>query len=231
MGLRHGRGESDTSATIGHRGKGTNLSVPLFKPKFKFRGIKIILSIVFLASVLVNIWLFWGRTYKQETTIFVEDVQKLATLATAEAHVKTVIKQTDNKIFGKDIKRDLPGTKQELLLIVPATVVVGVDLNKVSKRDMKINEKEKELEIVLPPAEFIQDPAIQMDQVITYSEEGLFRQEPKWDEGYDFAAQAQQQIKEEVKESGLLKTAEKNAEKVLKEFFRKLGYSVKVSIK
>jgi hypothetical protein len=68
-----------------------------------------------------------------------------------------------------------------------------------------------------------------MDQVRTFSEEGLFRQKVEWDEGFDLAAQAQAQIKEE--EAGLLKTAEKNAEKVLKEFFSNIGYSVKISFK
>lgn len=230
MGLRKSRVESATSTTIGHRGKGTNISVPLFRFKFKFWGI-IVLIVLLLVSGLVNIWLFSGKTFKQETTTFVEQVQELATLATAEAQVKTIIKQKDNKIFGQDIKKDLPGTKQELLMIVPATVIAGVDLKKVSPSDIKVNDKEKELEIVLPPAEFIQDPAIQMDQVITFSDEGLFRQEPKWDEGIDLTSQAQNQIKKEVKETGLLQKAENNAEKVLKEFFKKSGYSVKVSFK
>ena len=229
MGLKEGRIESGTSATVGHRGKGTNLSVSLFKSKFKFWGIIIFLIAVVL--VLVSIWIFSGRNSNQESTIFVENVQELATLATAKAQVKTIIEEEDNKIFGKDIRYDLPGTKRELLLIVPATVVAGVDLKKVSERDIKINDKEKELEIVLPPADFIQDPAIQMDHVIIYSEEGLFRQEPKWDKGFDLTAQAQKQIKEEAKETGLLQTAEKNAEKVLKVFFRNLGYSVKISFK
>ena len=103
MELKEGRIESAASATIGHRGKGTNLSVSLFKPNFKFWGIIIILIAVFLVSV--SIWIFSGRTFKQENTTFVENVQELATLATAEAHVKTVIEQEDNKIFGKDIKR------------------------------------------------------------------------------------------------------------------------------
>jgi hypothetical protein len=40
--------------------------------------------------------------------MFVERVQALATLATAEAHVKEVIKDEDNKFFGKDIPIDLP---------------------------------------------------------------------------------------------------------------------------
>ena len=114
---------------------------------------------------------------------------------------------------------------------MPATVIAGVDLKQVSPRDIKINDKEKELEIVLPPADFIQEPSIQMDKIITYSDEGLLRQEPKWDEGFDLGAQAQKQIKKEAKETGLLQTAEKNAEKVLKEFFKNLGYSVKVSFK
>ena len=38
-------------------------------------------------------------TFKQETTVFVEQIQELATLATTEAHLKTVIKQEDNKLF------------------------------------------------------------------------------------------------------------------------------------
>ncbi|WP_318509099.1 DUF4230 domain-containing protein [Bacillus sp. T3] len=232
MGLRQGRVESTTTTTTGNRGKGTNLSVQLFRPNFKFGRIIIIILIVgLLVSILGNIWLFSGGTFNQKTTIFVENVQELANLATAEAQVKTVIKQKDNKLFGKDIKRDLPGTKQELILIVPATVIAGVDLKKVSPSDIKVNDKEKEIEIVLPRADFIQDPAIQMDKVITFSDEGLLRQEPDWDEGFDLAAHAQKQIKEEVKETGLLKTAEKNAEKVLKEFFKNLGYSVKVSFK
>lgn len=199
---------------------------------FKLISVKNIL-IVILASMIVGagVWLFTGSTFKKESTTFVEQVQELATLATAQAHVKVILEQEDNKLFGKDIQVDLPGTKRELLLVVPATVTAGVDLKELTSDDIKIDENEKEIEIVLPHAGFIQEPSIQMDKVRTFSDEGLLRGETKWDEGFDLAAEAQNQIKAESIEIGLLQTAEQNAEKVLKEFFGTLGYSVKISYK
>lgn len=87
------------------------------------------------------------------------------------------------------------------------------------------------MEIVLPRATLIQDPTIQMDGVQTFSDEGLFRGEVKWDEGFDLAAEAQEEIKEEVIEIGLLESAEKSAEKVLKSFFGNLDYTVKITFR
>lgn len=70
-----------------------------------------------------------------------------------------------------------------------------------------------------------------MEDVKTFSDEGLFRGEVKWDEGYNLAAVAQKQIKDEAIEIGLLESAEKSAEKVLAGFFRNLGYAVKITFK
>ena len=147
--------------------------------------------------------------------------------------MKEVLHQKDNKIFGKDIPLglELPGTTRELLLIVPATVVAGVDLKGITLKDMDINEKTKEINITLPHAKLIQDPAIQMDNVQTFDKSGLFRGDVKWDEGFDLAAEAQEQIRQAAISDGLLDTAEKNAEKVLKEFFKTNGYTVNVTFK
>lgn len=219
--LQEGRAESATTATFEQRVKAPKL----FGSLYKVWGIKIILILALLVLIAFGVKLvFSGSAFKQESTIFVEHIQELATLATAEAHMKHIIEQEDNIL-------NLPGTKRELLLVVPATVIAGVDLKGISPNDIKVNEKEKKLEIVLPHAAFIQEPAIQMDKVIAFSDEGLFRGEPEWAEGYDLAAKAQEEIKEEAINIGLLETAEKNAEKVLKEFFSNLGYSVEISFK
>ena len=92
-------------------------------------------------------------------------------------------------------------------------------------------ENKKELEIVLPRATLIQEPAILMDHVKTISDEGLLRGEVKWDEGFDLAAEAQGDIKDEAIKIGLLESAEKSAEKVLEGFFGNLGYTVKLTFK
>ena len=192
-------------------------------------GFIIILAILVLTITLGGIGkFFWGSTSNQESVTFVERVQDLATLATAEAHMKTVIHQEDNKNF---LNINLPGTKRELLLVVPATVIAGVDLEGITSKDMVINEETKEINISLPHAKLIQQPSLQMDKIQVLDNSGLFRADIKMNEGFEKAAEAQKQIQQEAISAGLLETAEKNAEKVLKEFFKNIGYTVNVTFK
>jgi len=198
----------------------------------RFWGFKILLLVLLLVALLLGGWyVFSGSTLKKESVTFVEHVQDLSTLATAEAHIKVIMEQEDHKLFGKDISMNLPGTKRELLLVIPATVIAGVDLQGVTADDIKVNEKTKELEIILPKASLLQDPAINMEEVRTFSDEGLFRGEVTWEEGFDLAAEAQQKIIDEAMDMGILHSAEKSAETVLKEFFSHLGYTVTLTFK
>ena len=228
------KGEEESAATVGvgqNRGN-TNISGALIKLVFKLWGFRIFLTVLLLAVIVSGVtWLFFGSTFKKESTIAVEQVREIAKLATAEALVTVTIEEEDNKLFGKNISVNLPGTKRELLLVVPATVIAGVDLKGITSDDIKVNEDKKELEIVLPRATLIQEPAILMDHVKTISDEGLFRGEVKWDEGFDLAAEAQGDIKDEAIKIGLLESAEKSAEKVLEGFFGNLGYTVKLTFK
>lgn len=230
--LKKGEEESAATAVVGRSRGNANFSGALFKLIFKLWGTKIFLFTSLLIVIISAVaWCLSGSTLQKESTTFVEQVQELATLATAEAHIKVVIEEEDNKLFGKDISVNLPGTKREILLIVPATVIAGVDLKGITSNDINVNDDEKELEIVLPRATFIQDPTIQMDSVKTFSDEGLFRGEVQWKEGFDLAAEAQEEIKNEAIEIGLLESAEKSAEKVLKGFFSNLGYTVEITFK
>lgn len=233
--LKKGEQESAATATVGRSVRNTNVS----GTSFKLSGAKIFLLMALLLVVMTAVatWVAANNllnkepTFKQETTVFVEQVKDLATLATAEAHIKVVKKQEDYKVFGKDFGLELPGTKRELMFVVPATIIAGVDLSGVTAKNLKINDEEKQLEITLPHATFIHEPAILMDKVQTFSDEGLFRSELKSDEGIELLAEAQKDIKKEAKEIGLLKTAEQNAEKVLKGFFENLGYTVEITFK
>lgn len=203
-----------------------------FAPKRKFKfpfGLITLVILGFLVIAAGGIWKFQGNTFKQESVMYVERVQALATLATAEAHSKVIFKEEDNKILGKDIPFNLLGTKREILLIVPGTVIFGVDLKRITSKDMVINEETKEIDITLPHAEPIQEPIIQLDKIQTFVDGGLFRDDVKWDEGNALVAKAQKQMRKDAISEGLLDTAEKNAEKVLKEFFKNIGYTVNVT--
>lgn len=173
--------------------------------------------------------LITGSSEKQETTVFVEQIQNLATLATAKAHIKVVKENTDNNFFGMDIDRNLFGTERKTLLIIPATVVAGIDLKQVTAEDIQVNEETKELQIVLPRATFLQEPAILMEDVQFHSDEGLFSAELPAEEVLDLAAIAQKDIEAEATEIGLLETAEESAVLALNGFFSNLDYKVNVT--
>ncbi|WP_274472594.1 MULTISPECIES: DUF4230 domain-containing protein [unclassified Paenibacillus] len=228
--LKEAQMQSAATISVEHNSRSLSLPKGIFKFFLKAGVFKIILAILVPLIVISGaISIFSGSTFKHKSVTYVEHVQELATLATAKAYTKAVIHEEDNKIFGKDISIDLLGTKRELLLIVPGTVIAGVDLKGTTSKDMVINEETKEIDITLPHAKIVQDASLQMDKIQTYVNGGLFRGDIKWDEGYTLAAKAQEQIRQDAISGGLLDTAEKNAEKVLKEFFKNIGYTVKVT--
>lgn len=225
--------QSAATIAVDHNSRYASSQKGISKSFFNVGKLKniLIMAIVILVALIIALGvfrLFSGSTVKQESVTFVESVQELATLATAEAYMKEVLHQEENKNF---FNIDLPGTKREVLLVVPATVIAGVDLKGITSKDMNINEKTKELDITLPHAEIIQEPSVQMDKIQALDENGLFRADIKMNEGFDLAAEAQKNMRQEAISSGLLDTAEKNAEKVLKEFFKNDGYTVNVSFK
>jgi hypothetical protein len=225
--------QQQMAATIAVEHNSRSMSPPkgILKSFLKASGSKIILVMFILIFLVVmtsvGIRLIVGNTIKQESVTFVEHVQELATLATAEAYMTAVLHEEDNKKIFWSI--NLPGTKRELLLVVPATVIAGVDLKGITSDDMVINEETKEIDISIPQAKLIQDPSLQMDKIQAVDNSGIFRGDVKWDEGFDLTAKAQEQIRQEAISGGLLDTAEKNAEKVLKEFFKNIGYTVKIT--
>jgi hypothetical protein len=224
----------ETAATLAlDSSRKTGLVIPTFIRLFKLKVMMFVILIALVCSLSVFFYLkiFASNSYKSETISIVESVQELATLATAEAVVTTIVKEEDNKLFNQEISINLPGTKRTLLLIVPATVMAGVDLKSVTDKNIEVNEDKKEITLTIPRATLIQEPSIQMDNVQTYSEEGLFRSEVHWDEGYDLAAKATVEIKNEAIQMGLLTKAEESAEKVLSSFFNNLGYKTNIQFK
>lgn len=225
--------QQQSAATITADYNSRSLSTPKSKFKFPLKA-RVLITLSILTLLVIAIGLFWilqGNTSKQRSVTYVERVQAIAKLATVEAHMKTVLKEEVHKIFGKNIPFDLelPGTKRELLLIVPATVIAGVDLEGITSKDININEETKEINITLPHADFIYEPSLQLDKIQTFVDGGLFRDVVKWDEGFKLADKAKEQIRQEAISVGLLDTAEENAEIMLTNIFKDDGYKVNVT--
>lgn len=206
---------------------------PSFKLGMKKRQMKIVLLVLLFTIVgtfigISSYKLFTGADPKVEKGSFIEQMKELSSLASSQAFVKAVIEKEDNQIFGKEITKDIPGTKRKILLVVPGTVTAGIDLENINADRVKLNEEEKTITITLPHAKIIQEPSLEFEQVQTYSVEGIFRAEVDWEEGYELAAEAKTLVKEEAIAQGLLQMAETNAEKTLKGFFSQMGYEVSV---
>jgi hypothetical protein len=194
-----------------------------------------ILGIVILFIVCL-IGVFVGKDYfqKEETlksAAVVESIHKLSTLATAQAQIKTILSKEDNKLFGKSISFDFPGSKRTLFLVVPGVVTAGVDLKNLTEKNVDMDSKTKTIMITLPHATIIQDPSLDLKGIQTFSSEGVFRSDANWDEGFQMADLAKQRIKKEAVDSGLLKIAEDNARLALQNFFGNLDYDVEVNFK
>lgn len=190
-----------------------------------------------IVGVIVSlVILFAGYVYLQKGTLksesAVESIQKLATLATAQAHIKTIVSQEDNKLFGKSIPWDIPGSKKTLFMVVPGDVTAGVNLENVTKKDITLDTDKKAIHITLPHATIVQAPSIDLKKTQRYSSEGIFRSSAtNWDDGSQLADFAKQKMKEEAIQFGLLKIAEDNARLALQDFFKNLNYNVTVTFK
>ncbi|ARF17921.1 DUF4230 domain-containing protein [Sporosarcina ureae] len=77
-----------------------------------------------------------GSTFSEQKTAFVERVQELQQLTTAEAYTKVLVKRTDNKLFGQSISVNFPGTKRNLLVVMPGSIKAGIDLSKITEQDV-----------------------------------------------------------------------------------------------
>ena len=214
------------AAASSHMRFQNNWLISLMKNWNTWVAILIILAILILPFTTWK--LLQGNSFAEQKGSIVERIQNLNQLTTAQAYTKVMIEQENNELFGKEIGVDIPGTKRQLLVVIPGAVKAGVDFSSVTEKNIDLNEKKKTATIYLPKAKILGEPDIDFKKVQVFSSEGLFRSKPDITEAYGLAAQAKKQMTEEATTQGVLKTAEKNAEASISEMFSLVGYDVTV---
>ena len=184
--------------------------------------------VLILAIPFVATWMIKGSTFTENKGAFLEQIQSLNELATAEAFTKVLIERQDNAIFGQEIGIDLPGTKRQLLLVVPGSVKAGIDFSKVQENDIVLDEENKTAILTLPKAEFLGGPEIMFDQVEVFSYEGLFREKADITDAFALAEEAERLMIEETTGQGVLELAEENAARSVSDMFSLVEYDVTV---
>jgi hypothetical protein len=142
-------------------------------------------------------------------------IKHMSELATVQYNVTKVIKATDNKTWYKFGNR-------KILMTCEASIKAGIDLQLLEADDININEGK--ITLVLPHAQLISFN-MPVDSIqVPYEAQGFFRDKFTNAERTELLAQGEQQIKNKVEEMGVLTEAERNAELVIKNYLRKMGY-------
>lgn len=232
--------ESETAVTmeeaVGYEKSGFRKRRKLFSPiKAMKRWVLLMAVLALLLVAAIPFVTFFilkqGSTFTEEKGVFLERIQDLNEMATAEAYTKVIVERTDNQLFGQSIGLNVPGTKRQLLVVIPGSIKAGIDMSRVTEKDVTIDEENKIVKLLLPSAEFLGGAEIYFEDVEVYSYEGVFREKADIDEAYELAAEAKTLIVEEATGQGVLEMAQFNAEKSLKEMFSFAGYDVKIEFK
>lgn len=191
----------------------------------------VVLLLLLVALPLGTWWMIQGSTATESKGAFLEQIQDLNELSTVQAYSKAVIEREDNKVFGQEIGLDLPGTKRQILVVIPGSVRAGIDFSEITEEDIEVDEAAKTATLTLPKADFLGGPELFMDQAEIYTYEGLFSGGADISEAFDLADEAKQMILEETRGQGVIEQAEKNAAASVKEMFQLVDYDVTVEFK
>jgi len=148
-------------------------------------------------------------------------IKEMSELASVEYVVTKIIKATDNKTWFKLGER-------KILISCQATLTAGIDLSKITEKDIEIDKKS--IMLNLPRAKLI-SLNIKPENVKTeYEGVSVFRSAFTSAERDALAAQGEKHILHSVDSLGILQTAEVNASLILSNFLKRVGYE-KINIR
>lgn len=142
-------------------------------------------------------------------------LQKMSDLATAEYVVTKIIKANDNKTWYKAGDR-------KILMSCKASLVAGIDLSKISEKDISIDGDN--IALTIPHAKLIYIDIKPEDVKTVYEDVSMFRTNFSSQEKDALASQAEKQIKESADSLGIFVTAETNASIFINNFLKKEGF-------
>ena len=152
---------------------------------------------------------------KQDQQPDILSLKEMSELATVEYTVTKIIKANDNKTWFKLGDR-------KILMSCEATIKAGIDLSKLSENDFSINDKNVVLRLPYPQIISLNIPPENLK--VEYQQVGGLRDPYKTQERDALVAQAEIQIRNSVKELGILDQAKANTSLFISNFLKQLGY-------
>jgi len=148
-------------------------------------------------------------------------VQSLARLQSVSFHMERIVDLTkkEQALWG------LVETQDNILLVAVGDVEAGVDLGKIQKADVTVDETAKKVRIVLPPAEVF---AARLDNERTYvhSRKTDVLGKPDVQLESEARKRAEHAIHQGALDAGILKHAQDSAVNTVRSLAQSLGYAI-----
>jgi hypothetical protein len=148
-------------------------------------------------------------------------LRQMGNLATTEYVVTKIVKANDDQTWYKLGDR-------KILISCQANIKAGVDLTKLTADDVAIDGKN--ITLYMPPPQVLSLSVPPEKIKVEYKEISMLRNDFDNAERDALLTQAENQIRNSVKELGVIETAEKNTTLFVTDFLKKLGFeSVTIS--
>ncbi len=154
-----------------------------------------------------------GRTPVVTHEIVVERLREVAKLVASELTLRDVITYEQTKL----------GSTKRTLLVATGRVSAGINL---SRAQVNVDQTKKVIIVTLPPAEII---SVDVTNVTTYDERAGLWNPFTTDDRDEIRRRIRAQLVTAAEQSGILAHADQGAEKALRDFLARDGYTVQIN--
>lgn len=144
--------------------------------------------------------------------IVVERLREVAKLVASELTLRDVVTWEQTKL----------GSTKRTLLVVTGRVSAGINL---TRAQTEVDQAKKLITVTLPPAEII---SVDVTNVTTYDERAGLWNPFTTDDRDEIRRRIRAQLMTAAEQSGILAHANQSAEKALKDFLSRDGYTVEI---
>ena len=145
--------------------------------------------------------------------IVVERLREVAKLVASELTLRDVITYEQTKL----------GSTKRTLLVATGRVSAGINL---SRAQVNVDQTKKVILVTLPPAEII---SVDVTNVTTYDERAGLWNPFTTDDRDEIRRRIRAQLVTAAEQSGILAHADQGAEKALRDFLARDGYTVRIN--
>lgn len=148
-------------------------------------------------------------------------IESLARLQSVAFHMEKVVDVTkkEQALWG------FVTTEDNILLVAIGDVEAGIDLGKLQKSDVTVDEQAKKVRIVLPPAELF-SARLDSDKTYVHSRRTDVLGKQDLNLETDARRSAEQAIRQGALDAGILQLAEVSAINTIRSLAQSLGYSI-----